>query len=190
MAAPYANKSQLIGAACLFGAVAIIGALAAYAAVLDFAHARASGRWPQTDGVILSAPRGDENALRYAYIVDGRSYEGSRLAFLTRGRIGSPPPRTPGARIRVYVSPTDPATAVLVPGGSGRRFAIWLALGGAVVFVGVAGLTRAMMAFDFPEFDARARFFGKSTTDDSDEDETEDDQGAPASARLVGDPFA
>lgn len=147
----------VLAAALLFGVIALAGVFAAYAAVKDFAFARASGRWPVTEGVILS-PRGDDDDRRYAYHLNGVSYEGERVAFLTRGYIGSPPPKAPGALVEVHVSPDDPATSVLVPGGSGRRFAVWLALSGATVFVGVAGLTRAMMAIDFPDYDPRTGF--------------------------------
>ena len=149
------SRAPLIGAAFLFALVAIAGLITAYAAVKDFAFARASGDWPQTHGVILTPGDDGGEELRYAYHVDGESFEGRRLAFLTRGYIGSPPPRTPGAKVDVYVSPIDPTTAVLVPGGSGRRFAFWLLMSGVAVFVGVAGLTRTMMAIDFPEFDVR-----------------------------------
>ena len=151
------SKTTLVGAAVFFGFVALAGVITAYAAVKDFAFARASGAWPQAHGVILSAPGNNSRALRYVYYVDGESYEGRRLAFLTRGYIGAPPPRTPGSKVPVYVNPVEPATSVLVPGGSGRRFAFWLLIGGGAVFVGVAGLTRTMMAIDFPEYDIRAR---------------------------------
>ncbi len=150
-----AAPPPVFAAALFFGVVALGGVFAAYAAVKDFAFARASGRWPVTQGVLLSpGPSSDDR--RYAYHLDGVSYEGRRLAFRTRGYIGSPPPDKPGSIVNVHVSPDDPATAVLVPGGSGRRFAIWLALSGATVFVGVAGLTRAMMAVDFPDYDPGA----------------------------------
>jgi len=146
-------RPHVIAAAALFGLVALAGVFTAYAAVKDFAFARASGAWRQVEGVVLSPPRGRESELRFAYHVGGESYEGRRIAFRTRGYIGSPPPRTPGARVTVYVSPHDPQIAVLVPGGSGRRFAVWLVVSGAIVFIGVAGLARAVMALDFPEFD-------------------------------------
>ena len=144
-------RVHAIGAAALFGLVALGAVYSAYGAVKDFAYARASGRWPTAEAVILSPRRGRADEFRYAYHFGGESYEGERIAFRTRGYIGSPPPTTPGALAPVYVRPDDPATAVLVPGGSGRRFAVWLALSGLGVFVGVAGLTRAMMALDFPE---------------------------------------
>ncbi|MBI1391999.1 MAG: DUF3592 domain-containing protein [Alphaproteobacteria bacterium] len=151
---PTRSAPHVFGAAMLFGLIALVGIYAAYAAVKDFAYARASGRWPTAEGVVLSSPNGGK-LLRFAYHHDGVSYEGDRIAFRTRGYIGSPPPRSPGSQVAVYFRPDDPAIAVLVPGGSGRRFAIWLALAGAAVFVGVAGLTRAMMALDFPDVVAR-----------------------------------
>ena len=156
------DKPPIIGAALAFGLIALAGVMAAYSAVEDFASARASGSWMQVEGVVLSPSKPDE--LRYAYFVDGKSYQGSRLAFTTRGYIGSPPDRSPGARVRVFVNPADARGSVLVHGGSGRRFAAWLLLSGVGVFVGLAGLTRAMMALDFPEFDFRLRA-GESTQD-------------------------
>lgn len=152
-AATEAFRPHVAAAATLFGLIALAGVFTAYSAVKDFAYARASGAWRQVEGVVLSPPRGGEGEIRYAYYVGGESFEGRRIAFRTRGYIGSPPPRTPGARVAVYVAPNDPQTAVLVPGGSGRRFAVWLILGGGIVFIGVAGLARAVMALDFPQFD-------------------------------------
>lgn len=136
-------------AALLFGLVSLAGLFAAFAAVKDFSSARASGKWAQTAGVVLSA---DGEGLRYAYHWQGQSREARRVSFFTRGYIGSPPPTAPGSAVPVYVSPTDPNRAVLVPGGSGRRFAVWIAFSGAIVFMGVGGLTRTMLAFDFPEY--------------------------------------
>ena len=170
------NRAQLFWAACLFGAIAAVSAAGAFAAVKDFANARASGNWMQVEGVVLS-PKEDAGAarlfawrpgLRYAYHFRGETHEGRRFAFLTRGKIGSPPSTKPGARVIVYVSPDDPKLSVLVPGGSGRRFAIWFAAAGAVAFVGVGGLIRSMMAVDFPEFDARAGYPSGWSGPDSD----------------------
>ncbi len=141
---------QLFWAACLFAAIAAGGAMAAYAAVKDFAYARASGRWEQVDGVVLS-PNSTKGGLRYAYFYNGEGLEGARFAFLTRGRIGAPPPTKPGDQVMVYVAPEDPTLSVLVPGGSGRRFVIWFAGAGLIAFIGVGGLIRSTMMMDFPE---------------------------------------
>ena len=146
-----AERGQAVFAAILFFILSVAGVYVSYSAVEDFAAARASGKWAQAEGVVLSPDSGPGD-LRYAYIVDGKRHESQRLSYLTRGLIGSPPRTDPGARVKVYVSPTDPAEAVLVPGGSGRRFAVWFAFGGLIVFIGFAGLIRAMMAIDFPEF--------------------------------------
>ncbi|MEM6413837.1 MAG: DUF3592 domain-containing protein [Pseudomonadota bacterium] len=143
------KRTKAAWAALLFGVISLAGLFAAFAAVKDFAYARASGRWAQTNGVVLSS---DNTDFRYAYHWQGKSREGHRISFFTRGFIGTPPPTKPGSMLDVYVSPSDPDTSVLVPGGSGRRFAVWIAFCGAIVFTGVAGLTRAMLAFDFPEY--------------------------------------
>ncbi|MEM6537938.1 MAG: DUF3592 domain-containing protein [Pseudomonadota bacterium] len=141
---------HITAAAALFGVIALAGIYAAYAAVKDFAFARASGGWPTVEGVILT-PKKPDGPSRYAYYFDGVRHEGTRLAFRTRGYIGSPPPENAGARAMVYVKPDAPATSVLVPGGSGRRFAVWLLLSGVAVFFGVAGVVRSMIEIDFPD---------------------------------------
>ncbi len=161
MSAETANKTQLLAAAGVFGLIALCGAFSAYAAVKDFSRARASGIWRQVDGVVLSPARGAPR-LRYAYHIDGRSYEGRRLAFMTRGYIARPPSNAPGAAVTVYVSPEDPRQATLVTGGSGRKFAAWLGMAGFAVFIGLAGLIRTVMAIDFPEFDVTAEPIGAS----------------------------
>ncbi|MGF1543958.1 MAG: DUF3592 domain-containing protein [Parvularculaceae bacterium] len=148
---------RLFWAACLFLAIAGGSSYAAFSAVKDFSQARASGGWERIEGVVLSAAPGAP-PLRYVYHVRGRTYEGHRLAFRTRGYIGDPPVTRPGARVGVYVSPDDPRVATLVSGGSGRKFAVWFVAAGLGVFVGVAGLIRTGMAADFDEFDAEPAF--------------------------------
>ncbi|MEL6361984.1 MAG: DUF3592 domain-containing protein [Pseudomonadota bacterium] len=148
------DRIHLFFAAGVFLLLSLAGSNICYSAVKDFAFARASGKWIQTDGVVLS-PTDSSEKLRYAYISGGRQFESHRLSFLTRGRIGTMPPTWPGANVTVYVSPENPAVSVLVPGGSGRRFAVWFAFGGLVVFVGLGGMVRTMMAVDFPELDIR-----------------------------------
>lgn len=150
------HRGHMVFAAGLFLLLTVLGAIISYNAVSDFAAARASGNWRQVDGVVLSPDRGRGllnfgPPVRYAYLVDGKRHESHRIAFRTRGVIGTPPSTLPGSTVTVHVSPDNPARAVLVPGGSGRRFAIWFAAGGFVIFVGFAGLIRAMMAIDFPE---------------------------------------
>lgn len=146
------DKVQLFSAAGLFVLLSLFGAHVCYSSVKDFSSARASGKWAQTSAVILSSNEGE---LRYAYFHDGRRLEGNRLSFSTRGLIGNMPSTIPGDTVTAYVSPEDPGMSVLVPGGSGRRFAVWFAFGGLVLFVGFAGLIRTMMAVDFPELDVR-----------------------------------
>jgi hypothetical protein len=143
-----AQRHEIVAAAILFALFAAGGMLVSHAAVKDFASARASGGWQVASGVILS---GENGALRYAYVHDGDRFEGARLAFHTRGLIGDPPSTIPGTQVDVYVSPDDPARSVLVPGGSGKRFALWFGFGAIITFFGVAGLIRSMTAYDFED---------------------------------------
>jgi hypothetical protein len=136
-----------LGAFILFGLVALAGVLAAYAAVEDYARARASLAWPTVDGVVLSE---DEKSglVRYAWFDGSQSHTGERVRFWTAALQPSGVVYQPGERIRVHVSPDDGALAVLEPGGSSVLFLGVLAFGAFLVFVGLAGVIRLAMLVD------------------------------------------
>ncbi len=132
------------GALVLFGALIFSGMLASYAAVSDYALARASRDWPAIDGNILSGGEG----VRYAWFAEGRSHTGERVRFWTNAFNPSGAAYRPGADIKVFVSPDDGAKAVLEPGGSPIVFALVLGFGGFLVFIGLAGVIRLAMKLD------------------------------------------
>lgn len=132
-------------AIALFSALTVLGIVIGGLGVHDFARARASLVWPVSEGVVLSEKAG-EPGLRYAYSFNGRNYESRRVRFFTAA-FGKAPPiaaQEPGDRVGVSVDPSDPAVAVLAPGGSGVVFAIVAAVAGVLVFVGLGGLIRTI----------------------------------------------
>lgn len=132
------------GAIALFGALIFIGLVACYAAVSDYAQARASRDWPAVDGHVLSG--GD--SVRYAWFAEGRSHSGARVRYWTATFNPSGAAYQPGAKVKVFVSPDDGAVAVLEPGGSPILFALVLGFGGFLVFIGLAGVIRLTMRLD------------------------------------------
>lgn len=134
------------GAFILFGAVASAGVFAAYAAVEDFARARASLEWPAIEGVVLSNKRGD--GVRYAWFDGRESHIGERVSFWTGALSASGELYEPGQRIEVRVSPEEGGLAALEPGGSSVLFALVLGFGAFLVFIGLAGIIRLAMLID------------------------------------------
>ncbi|MFZ5617747.1 MAG: DUF3592 domain-containing protein [Pseudomonadota bacterium] len=137
----------VLGAFILFGAVAASGVVAAYAAVEDYARARASRGWPTVDGVVLSRD-GEEDGVRYAWFDGEVSHTGERVRFWTGALYASGAVYEPGEQVKVRVSPEDGAVAVIEPGGSAVIFAVALAFGAFLVFIGLAGLIRLTMLID------------------------------------------
>lgn len=135
-----------LGAFILFGFVAALGVVAAYAAVEDYARARASRHWQTVEGVVLSN-EGD-GAIRYAWFDGAQSHTGERVRFWTGVLNASGAVYDAGARVEVRVSPDDGAVAVIEPGGSAVLFVIVLAFGGFLVFLGLAGVIRLTMLLD------------------------------------------
>jgi hypothetical protein len=135
-----------LGAFILFGAVAAIGVVTAYAAVEDYARARASLGWPTVEGVVLSNESGDD--VRYAWFDGEASHTGERIRFWTGALHRSGEVYAPGRRVAVRVSPDDGSIAVIEPGGSPVLFLIVLAFGGFLVFLGLAGVIRLTMLLD------------------------------------------
>lgn len=136
-----------LGAFILFGVVAAAGVVAAYAAVEDFARARASLHWPAVEGVVLSREQGDKS-VRYAWFDGSESHTGERVRFWTRMLQPSGATYEPGSKIKVRVSPDDGALAVLEPGGSAVVFTVVLGFGAFLVFIGLAGIVRLTMLID------------------------------------------
>jgi hypothetical protein len=136
-----------LGAFLLFGAVAAAGVVAAYAAVEDYARARASLNWTAVEGVILSN-EAQEQAVRYAWFDGEASHTGERVRFWTGALSASGEVYEPGKSVEVRVSPEDGALAVLEPGGSPVIFAVVLGFGAFLVFIGLAGIIRLAMMID------------------------------------------
>lgn len=136
-----------LGAFILFGLVVMSGVLAAYAAVEDYARARASLSWSIVDGVVLSREKTD-GEVRYAWFDGAKSHTGGRVRFWTGAPFDRGAVYEPGKAIKVYVSPDDGSLAVLEPGGSGVLFAAVLGFGAFLVFVGLAGIIRLTMLLD------------------------------------------
>jgi hypothetical protein len=136
-----------LGAFVLFGALVLTGVLAAYAAVEDYTNARASLRWPSVEGVVLSQPS-NQDGLRYAWFDGSTSHTGERVRFRSAALRDSGVVYEPGRKITVYLSPENGALAVLEPGGSAGLFAVTLAFGALLVFVGLAGIIRLAMLVD------------------------------------------
>ena len=135
--------------ATFFGALCALGAIVSFLAVTDYANARASREWPTVTGVVLSPRHAGD--LRYAYFSEGRSIEGRRRAFVTRGGWRGASLPEPGTEVAVRVKPGEPAVAVLAPGGQPQLFAALITAGGLFVFVGLAGFVRAMAVMDLAE---------------------------------------
>lgn len=136
-----------LGAFILFGAVAGAGVLTAYAAVEDYARARASRTWPVVEGVILS-PVNDSDRVRYAWFDGDEGHTGKRVRFWTRALFPSGEVFEPGKSVDLRVSPEDGSLAVIEPGGSAVIFSIVLAFGAFLVFIGLAGIIRLTMLID------------------------------------------
>ncbi|MFQ5563083.1 MAG: DUF3592 domain-containing protein [Parvularculaceae bacterium] len=156
------KKAEISVVLGVFTAFAIIGVVTVAFAVEDFARARSSLSWTPVEGVILSGG-GDENAasasIRYAYSVDGRTYESQRLRFFTARFSGRM--RTDfeaGQIVAVYVSPEDPSVSVLRPGGAGAAFAALVILGAAMVFIGLGGVFRTLTASALELIEAEAAY--------------------------------
>ncbi|MBI1366848.1 MAG: DUF3592 domain-containing protein [Alphaproteobacteria bacterium] len=138
------TKVELTVALAFFILLTVAGLALGGVAVRDFGEARASVSWPRTEGVVLSP--GEDGRFRYAYVADGRSYESSRIAFLTSNFLAPAYQKpAPGGAIAVRYDPEDGARAVLRPGGSGGVFAILLGLAALLAFVGLGGLIRTLI---------------------------------------------
>ena len=136
-----------LGAFILFGAIAAAGLFAGFAAVEDYARARASRNWPVVEGVILSKSESGD-AIRYAWFDGVEGHTGARIRFWTRILYPSGASYAPGDAVKVRYSPDNGALAVLEPGGSALIFAFVLGFGAILVFVGLAGIIRLTMILD------------------------------------------
>lgn len=136
-----------LGAFILFGIVAAAGVFTAYAAVEDYARARASRNWPAVEGVILSRSD-DEKTIRYAWFDGVEGHTGERVRFWTRALHPSGAAYEPGKAVKVRYAPEDGSLAVIEPGGSSTVFAAALGVGALLVFIGLAGIVRLTMMVD------------------------------------------
>ncbi len=112
--------------------VGLIAAVFVHAAWFWFPErerARASGTWPSVDGVFER--RAVANALdsrrhaAYRYVVAGKTYQGFRESFAYK----EGPLFDPGAAIKVYYDPANPAESVLYPGESDAVWPLFRAAG-------------------------------------------------------------
>jgi hypothetical protein len=133
------------GAFVLFATMAVAGALLSYAAVEDYARARASVGWPTVDGVILSTLDGK---VRYAWFDGDENHVGERVRFKSAAFRDSGLVYEPGQIVKARLSPENGSIAVLEPGGSPILFALALGVGAFLVFIGLAGLVRLAMKID------------------------------------------
>ncbi len=135
------NRTEITVILVFFLSLAIIGVAACGFFVRDYAYARASAAWPVVNGVVLSDLEGDAARLRYAYLIDGKTYESRReRVFSARFLKSAARDYAPGEAIEVYVNPEDHAFAVLQPGGAGAAFIFFSILSGLAVFFGVGGV--------------------------------------------------
>jgi Protein of unknown function (DUF3592) len=135
------DRSDITVILVLFISLAIAGVLGGGFIVRDYAHARASVSWPQVDGVVLSHLGDGSKRLRYAYSIDGRTYESHRERFFT-GRFSRSQEQTyfPGEALTVYVDPQHHTFSVLKTGGAGAAFVLFSLFSGACIFFGVGGV--------------------------------------------------
>jgi hypothetical protein len=115
-------------------------------------RARKGGRWRTVDGEIIESQvvnRGSsflpnwQAQVRYRYSVGGARYESARITFAAdpegdiRWRAAAAAEKYPqGMKVKVHVSPEDPAIAVLDPGVPWRSY-FNLVLGGLLAAYGI-----------------------------------------------------
>ena len=135
------NRSDITVVLVFFISLAIVGFLAGGFIVRDYAKARASAAWPTAEGVVLSKRANDRARVRYAYSVNGRSFESSReRVFTARFGRSTTEVYAPGQNVTVYFNPQMPNFSVLQPGGAGLAFVLLSLVSGACVFFGVGGV--------------------------------------------------
>lgn len=138
------------------GAIAI-GALTAYATVRMRLKVGQSHKWPTVPGEIVSSElesdieRHDRKrittyaaAIRYAYEVDGKTYESDQIQLGGSSETSEPEEfermvkRYPeGKRVKVYYDPDAPATATLEPGELGGIYNMAMVAGGFILVGGI-----------------------------------------------------
>lgn len=130
---------------------------------------RAIGRWPKAPGTIASSSCESETGttrdaegydvtlttyvpvVAYRYTVEGREYQGSKVARVVERSGNAQPVKDcvarypPGARVEVFYDPADPATAYLETRRSGGAVFL-MVFGGFVAMMGfgVLGLAVAI----------------------------------------------
>lgn len=140
------RKAELTVVLMVFTAFAALGVLLIAFTVQDFARARASYTWPTVSGVVLSDPGGDASGPRYAYVVDGETYESRRIGFFQRPFSANAfAGLAPGQKVKIHVDPEDPSVSVLKPGGSSLVFVFMSLMAAFLIFVGFGGAIRTLM---------------------------------------------
>lgn len=145
-----------IQAAFLACGLAGLGLILIAVGITGTLPARSSLKWPAVDGEILTSEAafdpfsGHRRArMRYQYVVDGKPYTGSRVAFnessifsVVSGGTAAPlfQQYTAGQVVSVYYDPADPGRSVLLP-GSGPQSMIPIGIGGLFFILGlIAGI--------------------------------------------------
>ena len=137
----FKNRTDVSVMLVLFFALAIIGIVAGGFFVRDYARARASAAWIPIDAVVLSEVKRTGGGLRYAYSIDGHTYESGRERVFTAGFLrGKTKDLSPGDDLIVYVNPGNHAYAVLYPGGASAAFLAFFVVSGLCVFFGGGGI--------------------------------------------------
>jgi hypothetical protein len=140
------RKAELTVVLMVFTAFAALGVLLISFTVQDFARARASYMWPTVSGVVLSDPDGAASRPRYAYVVDGETYQSRRIGFFQRPFSGRAfAGLAPGQKVKIYVDPEKPSVSVLKPGGSSLVFLFMSMMAAFLIFVGFGGAIRTLM---------------------------------------------
>ena len=100
---------------------------------------------PVVSAVVLSQTDDQTTGVRYAYSIDGRSYQSKRERVFTARFLKNPVRKyTAGDRISVFVDPGNHKFAVVEPGGAGAAFIFFSILSGIAIFFGVGGVVWAL----------------------------------------------
>lgn len=129
----------------VFGGFCVLFARGLWLGVPVYWNAKASANWPAAPGTVVSstvarvATNNQRNVsysaeVRYEFTVDGRTWTGDRVRFGVEGATSSEQAQrevarrfVPGAAVKVYYDPKDPASNVLLAGPGEQSFAgMWL----------------------------------------------------------------
>ncbi len=135
------SRSDVTVVLIFFVCLALAGILAGSFFVRDYARARASISWLAVDGVVLSRLDHEPTQLRYAYSVDGRTYESSRERVFNAQFLQSESRNyLPGEIITIFVDPQNHSFSVVETGGASVAFVFFSLVSGICIFFGVGGI--------------------------------------------------